>query len=617
MLTYSDIAKIFGEIELRLISSLKRNLGRHKSEEQQYGFDWTAWQAEKIKNINKFRQENARIMNSYTGLIDSQTRQIMLDEFSQGVNGVFPESDREPHFFGVDETKVNKLIEDVTHLEKQAETSALRLTDDVYRQTVNRVQLAMSTGSMTLQQAIDLSVQDFLNQGINSIVYSNGRRVNIEDYVRMALRTTATRANLQGQSAKIKALGYDTVIVSHYSMCSPTCLPWQGQPYIEDVFSEWDGEKRYIGDVIYGKSHYCGKWFPLLSSAVSGGLFHPNCRHTISMWRDGDPIPRPQDNSDNNRRYKLEQQQRKLEREVRKAKRNVAGLSDPNTVKQAKKDLKAAQSKLKDFIEQTNQNEGATILKRDYGREKIYDNSPPTQSTAVPTTPTATEGHSVEVNVGELEKAEGAYTDAPIPNNYTFAEYSKVKSDTPETIVDKSAIGSTEYRKQFDNFDESVKVRRIMCQESRNMLYHRTGTKYEDLSFINTNTGKYITRNDYNKERSVKPTKRMIKMLNDAKPYSIVAIHNHPGSYVPSLDDIGCAYERKYKYGLIACHNGNIFKYQVTGEFNPIIINSLLDKLQRIIYNSGNKQAIDRIELNNTLQQLKNEKVEMRVLLWK
>ena len=51
MLTYSDIAKIFGEIELRLISSLKRNLGRHKSEEQQYGFDWTAWQAEKITAI--------------------------------------------------------------------------------------------------------------------------------------------------------------------------------------------------------------------------------------------------------------------------------------------------------------------------------------------------------------------------------------------------------------------------------------------------------------------------------------------------------------------------------------------------------------------------------------
>ena len=213
-------------------------------------------------------------------------------------------------FFGVDDTKINKLIDDVVNLEKHAETAALRTMDDVYRQTVNKAQLAMSTGSMTLQQAIDMSVQDFLNKGINCIVYRNGRRVNIADYVRMALRTTATRANLYGMSAKIRQLGYDTVLVSSYGMCSETCLPWQGRPYIDDVFSMWNGEiqERSNGE-LWGKSHYCEKWFPLLSTALHGGLFHPNCRHTITMWRDGDPLPEPQDNSEIQRRYRLERQQ--------------------------------------------------------------------------------------------------------------------------------------------------------------------------------------------------------------------------------------------------------------------------------------------------------------------
>ena len=378
MLSYKDIAKIFEEIEIRLVGSLKRNLTRHKNEEKQYKMNWSAWQTEKLRNLDKFRQENSFIMSDYTKVIDSGTRQIMLDEFIQGMNGInYPgdnEVSKEPQFFGIDKVKVNKLIDDVVNLEKHAETAVLRTMDDIYRQTVNKAQLAMSSGSVTLQQAIDIAVQDFLNKGINCIVYRNGRRVNIADYVRMALRTTATRANLQGQSEKIKALGYDTILISSYSMCSETCLPWQGRVYINDVGGMWEGKIEQRSEILYGKSNYCGKWFPLLSSAIQGGLFHPNCRHTLLMWRDGDPIPQTVDNSKNNRRYKLEQHQRLLENNVRKAKRFVAGQTDPSNIRKAKAELINAQKRLREFIQQTNISENETVLKRDYGKEKVYQN---------------------------------------------------------------------------------------------------------------------------------------------------------------------------------------------------------------------------------------------------
>ncbi len=397
MLGISGIVRIFEEIEQRLVKSLKRNLGRHKEEEEQEGFNWSAWQAEKLRGLEKFRRENAAIMQEYTEQIDTETRQIMQEQFDEGMNGVdvppaepvpdVPAEIRpEPQFFGVDTTKVNKLIEDVTHLEKNAETAALRLTDDVYRQTVNRVQLAMGTGSMTLQQAIDIAVKDFLDNGVNCIVYRDGRRVNIADYVRMALRTTATRAALQGKSAKYKALGYDTVQVSSYGMCSKTCEPWQGRIYIEDTFSMWDGEVREQGGILWGKSNYCGKWFPLLSSAIEKGLFHPNCRHSISLWRDGDPLPESVDNSDSERRYKLEQQQRALEREIRKAKRKVNGFTDPENIKKAKAELRQAQKELKDFIDKVNAEEGETVLRRDEGKEKVYEGEVPASTPNKPYT---------------------------------------------------------------------------------------------------------------------------------------------------------------------------------------------------------------------------------------
>lgn len=434
MLSISGIVRIFEEIEQRLVQSLKRSLGGGKE------YDSTSWQAEKLRSLEKFRKENAELMQEYTEQIDTETRQLMQEQFDEGVTdaSTLPavQEAPEPAFFGVDTTKVNKLIEDMTYLEKNAETAALRMTDDVYRQTVNRVQLAMSTGAMTLQQAIDTAVKDFLNQGINCIVYSDGRRVNIADYVRMALRTTATRAALQGKSAKFKALGYDTVQVSSYSMCSKTCQPWQGRIYIEDTFSWWDGEvQEYPDGTLWGKSNYCGKWFPLLSSAIERGLFHPNCRHTIGLWRDGDPLPESVDNSNTEQRYKLEQQQRALEREIRKAKRKVNGLSDPDNVRKAKAELRQAQKELEDFVDKVNTEYGETVLKPDYGRTTVYEGEvekpvpleepakpepeikevpeiapePPVSDAPVP------EGKAVEVAVSEPENAEGAYTDEPIP----------------------------------------------------------------------------------------------------------------------------------------------------------------------------------------------------------
>lgn len=285
LLSYKDIAKIFEQIELRLISSLKRNLHKHKAWEQKEGFNWSAWQVEKLKNLENFRKENAEIMSEYTDVIDDETRQLMEEQFKEGEELVNfqleelrienPNADRSSlvtrdNFFGVNKNKMQSLMTDITNFEKKVETAALRMTDDVYRQTVNRVQLDMATGSMSLTEAIDNSVKDFLEKGINCIVYKDGRRVNIADYVRMALRTTSTRATLQGQAKRFAELGYDTVITSQYSMCSKTCEPYQGKVFIDDVFTVWRGDVN----VDYGKSNYCGKWFMLLSYALKNGLFH-------------------------------------------------------------------------------------------------------------------------------------------------------------------------------------------------------------------------------------------------------------------------------------------------------------------------------------------------------
>jgi len=487
LLSFRDIARIFEEIELRLIASLKRNLSRHKAEEEKEGFEWSAWQAEKLNNIDNFRKENAQIADKYVDVIDDETRQLMTDQFHEGEHtaeqsvidvsesGVnVPDVPAQPqppeaptaipddHFFGVNKPKMDKLMEDVTTLEKTALTAAVRNMDDVYRTTLNKVQLMMGTGSITLNEAIDLATRDFLDKGINCIVYADGRRVNIADYVRMALHTTSTRATLQGAAKRFAELGYDTVLISQYGGCSETCEPYQGKVYIDDVFTIWNGERS--GD--FGKSNYCDKWFMLLSVAIRGGLFHPNCRHTMGQYIEGlTKIPQPIPAEKIREQRALEEKQRAMERKIRALKRKVEGTQDEKKVKEYKRKLREEQGKLREFIK-----EHDDVLRRDYSREKIYSGkgepkqeAPRTEEAPVKVTDTESKNPvptDKEPNIPQPENNVSKPDNNENTMNFVRPEPVKTvqsnedTDDTPTAVVSDEADETTE---TTENVQETVK----------------------------------------------------------------------------------------------------------------------------------------------------------------
>ena len=118
------------------------------------------------------------------------------------------------------------------------------------------------------------------------------------------------------------------------------------------------------------------------------------------------------------------------------------------------------------------------------------------------------------------------------------------------------------------------------------MLSHRSGTKFEDLAFINVGNGKYAVNKDYDVESKANMNKQMKQLLEESEPETIIAIHNHPGSSVPSLADLMTCVNRGYYFGLVACHDGKVYKYWVDkAKFNPAIANAALDKLEIEGYN--------------------------------
>lgn len=367
-MTSQEIADIFAEIELKLIGSLKQALKASKT------VDYSSFKLQTLRSMEAYRRRNSDIWIEYLPMIEEETANLLEDAYDKGTRAVqvqheklFPGTYLRQSFAGVNTRRMDSLIEDVNGSLHTAQTASLRMMDDVYKEVVYKAEMHHATGAVTMQQAVDQAVRDFLERGINCIEYSNGRRVNIATYAEMALRTASLRSQLRGEAAKRREFGVDTVLVSQYGACSDTCLPWQGRVYIDDVWG--DSTNLWIVD---GRGQSLnGKWYPLLSEAVEGGLFHPNCRHGVSTWYEGvSRMPSPLDVTAVRERSRLEQRQRELERKVRKWKRLEEGSQLPETVDKYKRKRMDAQKALREFI-----NDHDDVLRRDYWREKVYDES--------------------------------------------------------------------------------------------------------------------------------------------------------------------------------------------------------------------------------------------------
>lgn len=72
-----NIKKLYEDMEMELISSMKRNYKRHLKEEKKTGFEYSQWQAEKLKELKRYQRENKSIIGSYTkGLTDEVSQHL-------------------------------------------------------------------------------------------------------------------------------------------------------------------------------------------------------------------------------------------------------------------------------------------------------------------------------------------------------------------------------------------------------------------------------------------------------------------------------------------------------------------------------------------------------------
>lgn len=185
--------------------------------------------------------------------------------------------------------------------------------------------IAVASGSIynrygTLFQSIDEAFTPLIRKGYVGVHTTDGRALEVANYGEMLVRESSQQALLQGESAVARESGYSLVHISAHASSCPLCTPYQDTILVDDYFA--DGKPDGLHE--------------LLSVAIENGLFHWNCRHKKQVVTGSGYIPRtpnydPKKVAEN---YALEQQQRKLEREIREKKR--VALATLDTDKQAK-----------------------------------------------------------------------------------------------------------------------------------------------------------------------------------------------------------------------------------------------------------------------------------------
>lgn len=232
-------------------------------------------------------------------------------------------------------------------------TTMLKHSQQMYLDVLNTTVGKLLTGTITQQQVIRQAVSGWSSKGIPAFVDKLGRKWSTEAYVSMVCRSTSNNVANEMQDERMREYNVDLCEVSSYPGARPKCFEDQGK--------------------IYSLSGKHPKYKPLSSTSYGqpDGLFGVNCSHIRYPYIEGLSTQRyfPHEDIEENRRiYKQSQQQRSIERRIRKAKREVRvmeALGDQEGIDNAKNKVSQQQLAMRDFIKNTKRT-------RRYDREKLY-----------------------------------------------------------------------------------------------------------------------------------------------------------------------------------------------------------------------------------------------------
>ncbi|GAA2825303.1 phage minor capsid protein [Kitasatospora sp. CM 4170] len=357
-----EVGRIYQDAEAGLLERLARLLAE--------GIGLPNWAERKLRALGDLRAAVAQTTEALRRDADGAIRAAIGEAYRRGDRAavadlMLPEGQRAAALRDLPNAHaVDRLADAAVDEQQPVYRRILRAVPDAYRQIVARVSGGVLLGTQTRRQAAQRALDQLAARGVPGFTDRAGRSWEMASYAEMAVRAATGRAAVQGHTDRLRAMGQRLVIVSDAPLECPLCRPWEGKVLTLDEHhpgpqtltlphATRDGETVTV--------HVAGS----LAAARAAGLFHPNCRHSVSAFLPGattrpQSLPHP-----GGATYEDTQQQRYYERQIRAWKRRQATAMDDDARRAAGARVRAYQARVRELTRDKG-------LRRKPQREQIH-----------------------------------------------------------------------------------------------------------------------------------------------------------------------------------------------------------------------------------------------------
>lgn len=362
----NTLVDLYGVVEIDILSDMARRISTYD-----YFIPAAQHQMQKLQELGMVQEEIIARLAALTGQTQAEIVDLLSEASAEAV-----EDDVE-YFTRADVYEPSKVNTEALHAQLNAGLLATQQAfKNITRTTANsggiqfiealdRAWTQINTGGFDYTTAIKNAITDLAEQGLHAtnsrqqlvkgaIKYNKSGHVDtLEVAVRRAVVTGANQTTGKIREKLAEELGVDLVEVTAHGGARPAHAKWQGKCY------SLHGRK-VIDGVVYEDLREATRY------GYGDGLKGWNCRHdfrpyvhgTARTWTDEEIKALEEKkityNGNKLTEYEATQEQRKIEREIRKQKRKVAALEavgEDASAERAK--LRKAQKSYTDFTEQT------------------------------------------------------------------------------------------------------------------------------------------------------------------------------------------------------------------------------------------------------------------------
>lgn len=435
----------------------------------------------------------------------------------------------EKHGYDTSGLSFGRQIEKSTNIAKNELSNLTRTTGQLATaQMMNlydQAYLQVASGAYSYDQAVTNAIRKLAKEGLGEVTYPTGARRSVEAAVRVAVRTSVAQNALKCEEDMLNDMDINLVEVSSHLGARPSHAVWQGKIY-------WRNHPEGNYENFYEATGY----------GTATGLGGYNCRHQFyPFFGEGDEQTYYHiDETKNEQFYQMEQQQRAIERKMRKWDREEkvlkAGGQDTTEARKWKRYYK---EKINDLIKSSN-----GFLKRDYSAEKAWSGTAKVNNPSTPNLAQHKAGSHVDITTQAIQK---------------------VQNITPKGYTQASA-------------DYATTVRRELLRVARDKNQSKEVASMIDLE--NLVSSGYVLGTG--QEVNILADAKAFHMLATGHESSLELAHNHPWLSYFSLNDIAVFLQyTAIKTMTVITNQGTTWYINKTDSFSRTKALSLLSDLSK------------------------------------